>query len=103
MIAQVICTALHFAWCYIFIIKYDMKGYGSGIAMSLTYIIEFITVIILANNVPRIKKVLFWPTKESFNDWAEYFAISVPATVMICASWWGYEFAVVAASYLGVN
>jgi Na+-driven multidrug efflux pump len=71
--------------------------------MTITYTIEFVTVLLLAHNVPRLRKALFWPTKESFDDWAEYFAVSVPATIMICASWWGFELVIVASSYLGVS
>jgi MATE family multidrug resistance protein len=90
-------------WCYIFIIKYGYGIYGAGYAMALTCFIEFVAVTILAHSVERIQEALFFPTRKSFRGWSEYFEVSVPATIMICAEWWSFELFVVASSYFDVN
>lgn len=46
---------------------------------------------------------MFWPTYESFTEWGEYLAISIPVTAMICASWWAFEIFVLASGYIGVK
>lgn len=102
MIAQIITTSLHGFWCYLFVIKYDLKVKGAGYAMIVTALIQFTSVFLLSLTIPRIRPAFFMPTKESFTDWSEYLAISIPATVMICGSWWAFEFLVLASSYLGV-
>lgn len=90
-------------WCWLFIIKMEYGILGCGFAMALTCIIEFISVTILAHSVERIQPALFWPNRESFNGWGEYFAVSIPATVMICAEWWSFELFVIASSYIDIN
>ena len=52
--------------------------------------------------VPKIKETLLWPSKEALNGWREYFAISFPVTVMICAEIWSFEFYTLTSGYLGV-
>lgn len=103
MIAQLICTCLHVVWCYIFIIKYNMQVFGAGCAMALTCILMLTAVTVISHRVSRIKEALFFPTVESLYDWREYLAISIPATIMICASWWGFELQVFMSSYLGTK
>lgn len=102
MIAQVITTLLHILWCYIFVIKLDMQVLGAAYAMAVTCTLSFTSVTVFAYFVPRIRKALFAPTLESLNDWGEYFSISIPATIMVCAEWWCFELFVLASSYLGV-
>jgi MATE family multidrug resistance protein len=43
------------------------------------------------------------PTSDCLTGWGEYFAVSVPATIMICAEWWSFELFVVASSYMGTD
>jgi hypothetical protein len=71
-------------------------------AYATTNILIYITILVHSSFVPRIQKSLFWPTADSFKEWGEYLGISIHATVMICAAWWGFEIVVVAAGYLGV-
>ena len=40
---------------------------------------------------------------ESFSGWDEYFKLSVPATVMLCAEWWSFEIMVFLSGKMGVN
>lgn len=90
-------------WCYVFIVKYEMEVQGAGMAMTLTSFLMWLTVTIISYRIPRIQEALFFPTAESLQDWQEYFAISIPATIMICASWWGFELYVILSAYLGTD
>ena len=98
-----ICTCLHVVWCYIFIIKYDMQVFGAGLAMALTCMLMYSSVTIISHRITRIQEALFFPTVESFYEWREYLGISIPATIMICASWWGFELFVLISAYLGTE
>ena len=103
MVAQLICTCLHVLWCYLFIVKLDMHVTGAGLAMALTCLLMYTSVTLISHQIARIKDALSLPTIESLEEWGEYLAISVPATVMICASWWGFEICVIIAAYLGTD
>ena len=80
-----------------------MEVQGAGMAMTLTSFLMWLTVTIISYRIPRIQEALFFPTAESLHDWQEYFAISIPATIMICASWWGFELYVILSAYLGTD
>ena len=102
MLAQLFCTALHGVWGYLFIVKWDMRVRGVGFAMATTNILMFTLTTLIAYSVPRVREALFMPTRESFEGWGEYFSISIPITIMICAEYWAFELFNVASGYLGV-
>lgn len=103
MVSQLICTVLHVAWCYVFIFIFDLKIYGAGLAVAVTAFSMFLVVTYISHRVTRIEDALFWPTSESFDDWAEYIAISLPATLMLCAELWASELFVLIASSFGTE
>jgi multidrug resistance protein, MATE family len=103
MVAQVICTLFIPAFCYLFISRLQMGLIGAGLALTVTNLCEYTAVTIISYSVPRIQEAMFLPSKESLRDWNEYLAVSVPATVMICAEWWSFEILAVISGYLGVQ
>lgn len=58
---------------------------GAGLAIATTYILEFSAVTIISHCIPRIRKALFCPTEDSYNNWDEYLKISMPVTLMMVA------------------
>ena len=66
--------------------------------MALTCFLMWVSVTIISHRVDRIKDALFMPSREALKDWGEYLAISLPATVMLCAEWWFFEIMVLFAS-----
>jgi multidrug resistance protein, MATE family len=102
MTAQMVGTILHALWCYIFVIKLNYGVAGAGIAMTTTYLVQYLVIIIYAYCLPQISQALSCPGKQSFVGWGEYLAISLPATLMICAEWWCFEILALLAGYIGV-
>ena len=49
-----------------------------------------------------MRKALVPLDKEALRGWGEYFAISIPATIMICSEWWAFEVIMVIAGLIGV-
>ena len=49
-----------------------------------------------------MNKALVPINKEALRGWGEYFAISIPATVMICSEWWAFEVLMIIAGLIGV-
>ena len=42
MVAYAVCIPIHGLWVYIFVVKYDMKLFGVGMAGNVTNILTFI-------------------------------------------------------------
>ena len=103
MIAQVLGTVLHVYWCYLFIEKLDYGVEGLGYATSITYFIQFFVITVNTCLIPKIRDCVFFPTIESFSGWYDYFRLSVPATVMLCAEWWSFHVMVFLSGSMGVN
>ena len=87
MLAQAIGTLLHVGWCYLFTISLDLGVPGLGIATAITYFTMLMIITLNAWCIENIREAIFLPTADSFRDWSEYFTLSIPATVMICAEW----------------
>jgi len=102
MLAQALGTLIHIGWCHLFTVKLEMGVTGLGIATAITYFTMLIIISINAYCITHIREAIFFPTVESFRDWGEYFHLSVPATVMICAEWWSFEILVILSGILGV-
>lgn len=75
---------------------------GLGIATAITYFTMLMIITINAWCISHIRDCIFFPTADSFRDWGEYFRLSVPATVMICAEWWSFEILVILAGIMGI-
>lgn len=66
MIVITITTILHFLWSYLLVIYLEWGIEGSGIAMSITYFLDFALLYIGISLNKEIKEAWFLPTKESF-------------------------------------
>ena len=75
---------------------------GLGIATAVTYLLMLVIITVNSLCIPNIRDCIFWPDGDSFRSWSEYFRLSVPATVMICAEWWAFEIVVILSGILGV-
>jgi Na+-driven multidrug efflux pump len=42
VVTQIITTFLHLLWCYIFILKLEMREVGAAIALNITYILNMV-------------------------------------------------------------
>lgn len=103
MIAMIVGTGLHPFWLDYFIIKQQGGVIGLANANMATNLVLLATVILTAHLMPTLRESLFWPGRESLQEWGEWFRIAVPVTIMLCAEWWAFELLIIASGYLSVD
>jgi hypothetical protein len=54
-------------------------------------------------NVKELEKAVFWPTKNVFSHWGEYFKMACPCILLGCPQWWSWAILCFMAGYLGVE
>ena len=54
-------------------------------------------------NVKELEKAVFWPTKNVFSHWGEYFKMACPSIMIGCPEWWSQAIIFFIAGYLGVE
>lgn len=102
LVTTIIAMFLHVLWLYTFVTKMDLKVYGIGIAMALTYLLQFLGTVAISLMVPRIKDAIFCPKADAFTKWDEYFAIVIPIMIIFCTESWAFEVIQVITGYVGV-
>lgn len=84
-------------------IRFGLEVKGAGLAMALTCFLMWLAVTVISHQVDSIKVALFMPSRNSFEGWGEYLAISLPATAMQLAEWWYCESVVLIGTFFGVT
>jgi len=103
MVMQIIATAIHFGLCLLFVVKLEMGVQGLGIATSITYFTCWLLITVYSHFcIPKIRKAFYCPGKESFRHWWQYLKISLPNTVMVCATYWAFQILTLLAGVIGV-
>ena len=102
MVASFVGTILLIPNCYLFMYTCDLGINGLVLAaVSKDFTVLFITVIYCYCK-PEIRAVIQPHSCETLRGWSQYLMVSLPATVMVCAEWWAFEFLTVMAGILGV-
>jgi multidrug resistance protein, MATE family len=70
--------------------------------MATTNLLMFTSITVISHRVKKLEPALFFPTRESFKDWGEYFGIAIPVTIMLSGEWWAYEILNFSSGLLGV-
>ena len=102
MIASFVGTAVLIPACYIFMYTCDLGVRGLPVAVVVKEFTNLTITVVYSYCKPEIRQVMQPHSCESFRGWGEYLALSLPATVMICASWWAFELITFMAGILGV-
>ena len=71
--------------------------------MATTNILQFAITTILSISIGRLNNAIFFPTRESLNDWFEYFSLALPVMIMFGAEITAIEIFNLASGYLGVK
>jgi len=98
-------TVLHFYWCHLFIVEYDMREKGAAAATNITYILNMIIadVWIRLKSKTDFKDMVFWYDSTVLHDLCEYLKIGVPGMLMLCFEWWAFELLAIFTGLLGVD
>jgi multidrug resistance protein, MATE family len=103
MVITIVAILLHLPNCLLFVYKLDFGISGLAMASSCKDLLCIASLIVYSNCSKQVSGRLqtFWQ-KDTFNGLKEYLDISLPATVMICAEWWGFEILALIAGTIGV-
>ena len=102
MIASFIATAVLVPACYIFMYTCNLGIKGIAVAAVVKEFTALAITVVYCYCKPEIRQVMQPHSCESFKGWGEYLALSIPATVMICAGWWAFELITFMSGMLGV-
>ena len=103
MFAQIFSGILHVPICILFIHKLEYGIEGIAYASLITYSSMFVFVTIFSHCLEDLKEALFWPTRDTFIGWGQYFKIGLPSVIMLCAESWAFQIMVVFAGLISVN
>ncbi|CAJ0844468.1 6482_t:CDS:2 [Entrophospora sp. SA101] len=73
---------------------------GAPFATSITYWLMLILIIIYIKYFNGYQVWGGW-TYMAFHDWLPFLKLALPGVIMVCAEWWAFELAALAAGYLG--
>lgn len=107
MYVQLIATAFHVLWCWLFISYLNMEVAGAAIALNISYIFSFL----LGEGYVRVigYKKSFSPfvadffTAETTKEWCEFLRYGAPSTAMQCFEWWAFELLAIFSGLLDGN
>ena len=104
MVVQILSTLLHVYLCFLLVVKLKMGVEGLALATSITHFTCWLlTTIYSSFCIPKIRKAFFCPGREAFRHWCSYLQLSLPTSVMECASWWAFQILSVFAGIIGVT
>lgn len=103
MIIQMLSTIMHVALNYVFVIMFDWSIRGTAYAMNITQLVSVIALILYVISQKDLRESWFMPTRAIFKNLVPYFRLAAPSTLMICASWWGFNFQFLVASKISVT
>jgi len=90
---------LHPLWLYLFYIVFEWGAFGNGLASSLTNMLNFVLIFLLAKY--KSKKETYIPfNADSLKGWKEFCAVAVPSFFMICLETWNYQITAIMTGYL---
>ena len=104
LIFQVVNLVLCPLFCQLFIIKLNLSYLGVCCARFVAEIIAVAGLALYMKYTGCCDKTLVAPTREQlFSEWKEYLSIAIPATLMTCLEWWGFEAMGLVCGKLGVT
>lgn len=107
VVVQLITTALHVLWAWLFIRHMNMREVGGAIATNLTYILNMIIADtwIRATAEHDFPDMVFWYDMETFDlsEICTYLRIGVPGMFMLCFEWWAFELLAIFSGLLSVT
>ena len=93
MICQIVATALHFVWCCLLISKLDMGVYGAGLAMTITYTLNFLFLHLYSWLDQELQD--FWMPIFSMKTLAnlkQYLCLAFNSYLFMCIPFWAIAF-----------
>ena len=95
----------HPLWNYLLVTKSqaNLGIVGTGIAGVITDSVIFVSLLLYANRVERLKEAVFWPDKRAFTDLGEYLRIGRYSLIMTVLFYWAGNIILFVIGYLSVG
>ena len=102
MVASIISLLIFIPTAYLFAIHWKMEIAGLAYAKAIQELIVFcIETIYVLCFLPQVKDAIQWPSREVFQELAEYFKLAIPAVIIFSLFWFCFELYVVIAGTFG--
>lgn len=86
---------------YVLIFQRNLGLVGASVAISITYWLLFISMVLFILVVQGREAWGGW-SRQAFSDYTTFFIHALVGIFMVCSEWWAFEILTLAASYLGV-
>ncbi|CAO3666417.1 unnamed protein product [Umbelopsis ramanniana] len=86
---------------YVLIFHRNLGLVGASVAISITYWLLFISMVLFILVVQGKEAWGGW-SRQAFSDYTTFFIHALVGIFMVCSEWWAFEILTLAASYIGV-
>lgn len=83
LISSGITTLVHVVFCWVLVFEYELGSKGAALAISLSYWINVLLLVIYINLAPACALTWNGVSKEAFNDILSFLKLAVSSAVMI--------------------
>ena len=90
-------VAIHLVCSYFLVIEWNYGLQGTGISLSIAYLVMLLQMLIYAYFQDDIKEAMFCPDLRVFEDLGAYFWLGLPSAIMIVLDQWAYEILILLA------
>lgn len=100
---QLMCTVLHYLWCYLFVNKFQLDIKGTALATTLTYFLNFIVTTLYVSTIKELRPAWFLPNRNSFRGLCEYLKLGIPTVTIMLVDWSSFEIMTLIAGYISMT
>ncbi|KAH8548326.1 mate-domain-containing protein [Umbelopsis sp. PMI_123] len=86
---------------YVLIFHRNLGLIGASVAISITYWLLFLSMVIYVLLVQGKEAWGGW-SRQAFSDYTAFLVHTLVGIFMVCSEWWAFEILTLAASYIGV-
>ncbi|WJX21289.1 Protein DETOXIFICATION 16 [Trifolium repens] len=100
LISSGITTLVHVVFCWAFVFEYGLGIKGAALAISLSYWVNVIMLVIYINSSTTCASTWNGVSKEALNDILSFLKLALASAVMICLEYWSFEMVVLLSGLL---
>lgn len=105
MICSAFAVPFHYLWCYIFVVDYDLKLTGIGIAGAFSFILQNILIIIYTCTSKDLQFTASIFDKRIYkkDEFKLFLSLAIPSVIIFWINWWIWEVITLIAGVISVN
>ena len=103
MVLMIINSALHIVWCYLFVIIAGLEVFGVGLATSLTWFLNLISLTLYVNISKCCEESWICIDMQAFQELREFLRFGLPSALEMFFEWGAFELIALIIGIIGVN